>query len=388
MRRPLARVLALFIALGVSALIGQTLPGLHQPRQIENALRMRPKAVRILVYGRFLPIWFSNIDQGKVPPPSRIEDSPRNLTDIETYDRAGVRVVATVFAWMKPGEALPPEGSAPWRRLQDDFAVFLRRYGPHLTWVTLDNEPTFDRAEADFQPGIGGVPHALRFYGELAARAQAEKKTNASLAKLVVVSPGVYGMDQAARGELEANVAEKMLPLLDWAATNADIEAIDYHAHVKDADAFAAALDFMGKRSGKPVLVCEWSQAPAGTEWLNRPLDGGFRRRYDLPPMTARQFVSRCHSNRVALAQWEDFIALAPYDAGFIARSFALGSAFGVKVMLYPHGQWGNTQFDPCSLLLNRTVPLKEDGTPQASGAFFGPYSAMMAEFEKAARQR
>lgn len=375
-----ASVIALIIG-AAAALPAPTLPGLHNPRLPALARELSPKAVRILLFGRFLPQWLEQYRKGTIPQHDRLEPSSRNLLDIRTYAREGIAVVVTPFLWTKPGDSLPQDGSPEWERTIEIFAEVIRLFGTDIRYLTLDNEPTFERTAEDLALGQDGTSRALRFYTALAARAQAEKRRSA-LSNLVIVSPGMYAIEQYADGSIDASLKSTLAPLLAWACTNADIEAIDIHAHVRSAAVLTDILRYMKGLTAKPVLLNEWSQTPAAHEWLDRPLSGSYRSAYDIPRMTPRQFITACYTNRVPLKQWNDLIALAPFDPDFMRESYAVACEYGVRVILYPHAQWGSTEFDPNEILASRTVILRENGMPERNHLFFDRLREIIQRYE------
>ncbi|MBI4977032.1 MAG: hypothetical protein HZC28_06085 [Spirochaetes bacterium] len=369
----------------ISASWAEPLPGLHNPRLPATAKELRPKAVRVLLFGRFLTQWFGQYRNGTIHTNDRLDPSPRNLIDISTYAKEGITVVVTPFLWAKQGEALPSEDSPEWKQHIDHFAEIIRLFGTNICYLTLDNEPTFERSDADLAAGPDKTSRVIRFYNALAARGQAEKRRNPALSNLCIVSPGFYGIEKKIDGTIPAKLDTHLMPLLEWAMTNADIDAIDIHAHLRSADELAAILGYLKQRTSKPVLINEWSQTPIAHEWLDKPLDSGYRSRYGLARMTPRRFISACYTNRVSSAQWNEFIALAPFEADYFQKSYTVASQFDVRVMLYPHGQWGSTEFDPNEILASRTVIPRGDGTPERNYQFFDRLYEIVKRYEEGA---
>ena len=348
---------------------GGMILGIFNPVSPESAKDLGAKAVRILVC-------------------CRNREETRLADRLAEYKRLGMTVIITTNRWNgDKRDPLPAAESAEGKESLDRFEAMLRSVGSSIDYVAIDNEPLSDLAQSDLKGRGNGPSAAIEWYRALARRAQAVIKSDAKLSHIKVASPALTGIDREAEGKRVQH--ESFDAILDWEVNDPNIDAVDMHARVAGTREIQAAVAFMRRKTKKPLIVTEWSQAGAAREWLDRPLDAGFARQWKAGPrMTNREFVKACYDKPVEKAEWDELVAKAPYDAGFMSSSLAAMARNGVAVATYgAQKQYGNTAFDTKQLYATMTVVPGKDGKPQENYLFATWYRKMAQAYEGAAME-
>ncbi len=347
-----------------------TILGLFNPQSPVSANRMGAQAVRFIIVA-------ANLDNGIAPIADRLA----------TYRQAGFRIVATVAHWNgeKRGP-LPLPGSPEWLHLLDNFEAFLLAAGPVIDVCSLDNEPMFDLAPTDFVPDAAGRVPAIEWYHALAERAQQVIRHHPQLAHVRVSAPALNEISQEAEGG--APLGGLIRLLLDWENGDRNIDLVDVHLHVAGLPDIEAALGYLHDRTAKRLIVTEWSQADAVRAWLGQPVDPAFAALFGLSgAMTNTDFVVQCYAAPVGKGEWDEFVALAPYDPAFMGEAFAAMERG--RVVLAAYGaeiQFGNPVFDTKQLLADLTVVPDAAGNPQENYLFGSWYRAVAQQAAAAGR--
>jgi hypothetical protein len=343
---------------GLAQRPGGTLLGIFNPQSPESVKALGAQAIRLLISGRALG-----------------HDGPEIAARLSDYRRLGLTVIVTISHWNGEKKApLAALDSEECRQLLDQFEGFLRAAGSAIDYCAIDNEPMFDLAPADLaRRGTGPAP-AIAWYLALAKRAKLVINSDPRLSGIRVSAPALNDVHRQAEGK--RTQSELIDMFLDWEINDPNIDALDIHLHVAAVRDVDDALAFMNRKTTKPLLVTEWSQAGAVREWLGTGLDSGFARKWKLgPQLTNRGFIQACYDKPVEKSEWDEFVGKAPYDSAFMRNAFAAMLRHNVAVAAYgAQKQYGNTAFDSKQLLANLTVVPGPNGDPQENFQFAAWY--------------
>ncbi len=342
-----------------------TILGVFNPESPEQAGGLGAKAVRIFVSAQTLK-------QGA---------HSKMIETLAEYKRAGFTVIATVGVGGKKKPKLPEIDSAQWKKKGENFELFLRAAGPSIDYISIANEPLVDMAASDFAPREDGRIPGIEFFKQRAVLAQSVIHSDAKFSHIKVSSPALFNLELIGKGHADARLNSL---IFDWEISDSNIEVIDTHTHVKSASQIEEVLTFIRQKTNKPVIITEWSQAPAAREWLGSSIDPDFAQKWSVNARQANKaFIEACYQKPVLKAEWDEFVAKAPYDPSFIKEAFAVMVRHGVAVATYgADRQYGSVKFDAKQLLANRTVVPGPDGKPQENYLFALWYRNLAKEDE------
>jgi len=331
--------------------------GIHNPASPALIQNLGAKAVRFIIDGYNDP-----------------QTRSHGIAKCVEFKQGGYIVMATLKNVETNQTGLAVPDSTDWNATLAALESFLRGAAGSVDYCSLDNEPELTLPAIDFESQGTNPSPAIVWFSALASRARGVVNSDPTLSHIKICSPA------------NLNVFTTNGPgwvLRRWAEEDPNIDVIDTHQHVVQASDIEDALAAIQQETHKAVVITEWSQARVAYPWLGDTLDAAFAAQWNVQgPRLNSDFVAACYTNRVGKAEWDQFVAMAPYDSSFMQAAFVSIVRHGVTVATYgADTQYGDVNFDTKQLLATMTVVTNSTGLPQENYLFANWYRGLATAY-------